>query len=254
MSEDNTDRQVVAERGTWAPPPFRFSGSGPTKDDLRAAREQHRAEDHGEPSRFAWLGRLIAALFKRPREARFPEDAELRPRTDNVITGDGSGEALPPFDPEHHEPLTRDEIEVAESYDASRVRLSQYFTLAEFTESDTAKRFGLDNTPPEEVLANLYAAAAGMEVVRDVLGGKPIIITSGYRAPLVNEKVGSKPSSAHVQGYAVDFKCPSVGPPAKIVPMLAASGLQFDQLINEYDAWVHISFDPRARRQVFRIG
>ena len=222
----------------------------------------------GEPDNFAWIGRLLARLFGRkregPREARFPEDAELAPPPVRgrvvigvdpagpdggvVIHGDGSGEALPPF-----EERERNDNVITGSPANFTVQLSQHFKLSEFTESDTAKRFGLDNTPPPEVLANLYAAAAGMEQVREALGGKPILITSGYRAPEVNAKVGSKPGSAHTQGFAVDFKCPSVGKPAEIVAKLAASGIVFDQLIDEFSAWVHISFDPRARGQVLRI-
>ena len=56
------------------------------------------------------------------------------------------------------------------------------------------------------------------------------------------------PDSAHIDGYAADFVCPSFGTPADIARAIVASGLVFDQCIQE-GTWVHISFDPRARQQ-----
>ena len=50
-------------------------------------------------------------------------------------------------------------------------------------------------------------------------------------------------------GYAADFVCPDFGSPLKIVKALAATGIQFDKLIQE-GTWVHISFAPEARRQL----
>jgi len=35
--------------------------------------------------------------------------------------------------------------------------------------------------------------------------------------------------------------------------MIIESNIQYDQLILEYDAWVHISFSARNRRQVLII-
>ena len=39
---------------------------------------------------------------------------------------------------------------------------------------------------------------------------KPVIITSGYRCPIHNKKVGGVPNSYHTQGKAVDFYVPKI--------------------------------------------
>ncbi|MFZ0267749.1 D-Ala-D-Ala carboxypeptidase family metallohydrolase [Caulobacter sp.] len=64
--------------------------------------------------------------------------------------------------------------------------LSRNFSLAELTVSANAKALGLDNTPPPQVLDRLKITAARMEIVRDMLGDKPIHVSSGYRSAEVN--------------------------------------------------------------------
>jgi hypothetical protein len=132
------------------------------------------------------------------------------------------------------------------------VQLSPHFSLSEFTISQTASRLGVDNTPDETVIARLKQTAEGMEEVRDLLGGKPILISSGYRSLAVNRALGSSDTSAHVKGYAVDFICPAFGSPLAICKALSKSKLEFDQIIEE-GTWVHISFDPRMRGEVLTM-
>lgn len=129
------------------------------------------------------------------------------------------------------------------------MQLSKHFTLAELTVTQQRR---LDNTPSEVIVARLKQTAERMEEVRKLLGGNPIIVTSGYRSPAVNKAVGSKPGSAHTQGWAVDFICPRYGTPLQICEQLGAKLPSFDQLIWE-QTWVHISFDPRNRRQILTM-
>ncbi|MFN3513931.1 MAG: D-Ala-D-Ala carboxypeptidase family metallohydrolase [Phenylobacterium sp.] len=124
--------------------------------------------------------------------------------------------------------------------------LSPHFTLEELT---ATQQRGLDNTPSAQVTANLRATAERMEAVRELLGGHPILVSSGYRSPAVNRAVGGAVRSAHLTGQAVDFVCHRFGTPKAICRKLADSPLAFDQLIEE-GTWVHVSFDPRLRRQV----
>lgn len=128
--------------------------------------------------------------------------------------------------------------------------LSAHFTLDELVHSDTAIRRGIDQTPPPVVLNNLTRTASQMELVRTLLGGKPIRINSGYRSPALNKAVGGASSSAHLTGRAVDFVCPEFGTPKEVAQMLAGCPiLTFDQIIQE-GTWVHISFDPAGRREI----
>lgn len=122
-------------------------------------------------------------------------------------------------------------------------KLSPNFSLAELTHTDT----GLPNEPNTSILAHLSNTAFQMEAVRELLG-HPIIVNSGYRGPDVNKAVRGVSTSAHCQGYAVDFTCPGFGNPTEIAFAIANSSIKFDQLIREY-GWVHISFDPRCRSE-----
>lgn len=125
------------------------------------------------------------------------------------------------------------------------MKLTEHFTLEEMTATQIR---GVDNTPHDEALGNLFFTATEMEEVRNLLG-HPIKINSAYRSPEVNKAVGGSKTSAHCQGWAVDFICPDFGLPITVCKRLALSDLKFDQLIYE-GSWVHISFDPRLRKQV----
>ncbi len=133
------------------------------------------------------------------------------------------------------------------------MQLSSHFSLDEFTHSQVALRTGYTNDPPIELLPTLKRTAQGLEAVRTLLGDKPIHISSGYRSPMVNNLVGSKPSSQHLAGKAVDFTCPAFGSPAAIVRRIVSSGIEYDQCILEFNAWVHISFSDKPRRQALII-
>lgn len=135
------------------------------------------------------------------------------------------------------------------------MKLTANFNLSEFTVSETAARQGIDNTPPSSVMPILNMTARKMEEVRIALGNHPITITSGYRSPKLNAAIGSRPTSAHVQGYAVDFVCPKAGTPREIVEKLLKSNVAFDQCIEEFppNGWVHISFAPQMRRMALTI-
>jgi zinc D-Ala-D-Ala carboxypeptidase len=127
------------------------------------------------------------------------------------------------------------------------VKLTAHFSLDELTFSSTAQRMGIDNTPDLETVARLTKLAMGLEQIRALLGA-PLHIDSGYRCPALNKAVGGVANSAHLDGYAADFVCPDYGSPLQIARAVAGSGITFDQCIQE-GTWVHVSFDPRARRQ-----
>lgn len=125
--------------------------------------------------------------------------------------------------------------------------LSAHFTLEEATISQTAARLGIVNDPPLEVVLNMKQAALGMELVRQLLG-QPIHINSWYRCPELNTAVGSKMTSDHITGFAIDFTCPTYGTPETIVKAILASNIDFKQVIYEFDSWVHIAFNGMQRQ------
>jgi hypothetical protein len=90
----------------------------------------------------------------------------------------------------------------------------------------------------------------GLERVRALLG-HPMHVTSGFRSQIVNDAVGGSATSQHRYGLAADFHCPGFGGAKEIVAAIAASDIPFDQLIEEYGEWTHVSFVRREpRRQV----
>jgi uncharacterized protein YcbK (DUF882 family) len=119
------------------------------------------------------------------------------------------------------------------------MQLSEHFTLKELTESDTAARLGIDNTPPTYVVENLKRLCMVLEEVRHAVG-KPIRVSSGYRCLKVNHAVGSKDTSQHIVGCAADIKIEGVKPD-ELMKAIIGAGIKFDQLIREFDSWVHIS-------------
>ena len=124
-------------------------------------------------------------------------------------------------------------------------QLTEHFTLEELTHTDHRE---FDNTPNEAEIANLQRLAEFLEKVKTALGGKPIMINSAYRSKQVNDAVGSKDTSQHRLGCAADIRVPNMKPD-EVVQALMASGLEYDQIIREFDSWTHISIpnDPNGK-------
>jgi zinc D-Ala-D-Ala carboxypeptidase len=119
------------------------------------------------------------------------------------------------------------------------MNLTEHFTLEELIYSDIAKRHNLDNNPDKLVISNLTRLAKLLEDVR-ALFNKPIRINSAYRSITVNSLLGSKPNSQHCIGCAADIHINGYTPD-QIVKKIIASNIQYDQIIREFDSWVHIS-------------
>lgn len=133
--------------------------------------------------------------------------------------------------------------------------MTDHFSLAELTDSQTAARLGLDNTPSPEIVDNLRLLCTTiLEPARMALG--PLRISSGYRAPAVNAAVGGDPDSAHLHGFAADVIPLAVG--KLTFARWVATCVPFDQVICEYGtreepAWIHVSAASPLRAQVLRI-
>lgn len=129
------------------------------------------------------------------------------------------------------------------------MQLSNNFSLEELIFSQTAEREDIDNTPTNEVLQNLIYTAEQLELVKQLLNGCPVLISSGYRSPALNKAVKGANTSQHVLGKAVDFTAPKYGTPRDIVAAIKASHIEYDQLILEFGRWVHISFTKSNNRK-----
>ena len=133
----------------------------------------------------------------------------------------------------------------------------KYFTMTELTSSATAKRKGIDNTPDAKAKAALSALVANvLDPLREKYG-KPIVVSSGYRCPKLNKAVGGVARSQHTKGEAADIRCvsDSRAENKRLFDLIVASGLPFDQLIDEYGYdWVHVSYkDGANRRQILHV-
>ncbi len=135
------------------------------------------------------------------------------------------------------------------------MNLSPNFTLEEMTASETAARYNIDQTPSNDVLMNLRRLALFLEEVRNLLG-KPIHINSAYRSVETNAKVNGKSTSQHCRGTAADIKVKGMTPD-QVVTAIVKSGLQYDQVIREFDSWTHLSIsngkDIEPRKQALII-
>jgi hypothetical protein len=134
--------------------------------------------------------------------------------------------------------------------------ISKHITLQEATESATALRMGIKNVPNEFVLeAMKYVAENLFEPIREWYNS-PIKINSFYRCLALNRAVKGSVTSGHVLGNSIDISAGSKEENKKIFDFIKLSGLEYDQLINEYDfTWLHISLKKTGnRKQVLKIG
>lgn len=108
-------------------------------------------------------------------------------------------------------------------------RLSENFTLDEFTRSDKAVELGIINEPGEKELAALRSLVnRTLQPLRDKLG-VPVHVNSGYRCPELNEAVGGVPTSQHQKGEAADLSVD--GKAGDILEALESGNIPFDQAI-----------------------
>ena len=135
------------------------------------------------------------------------------------------------------------------------MQLSKHFTLEEMEKSQTATRKGIKNKAGSGEIKNLGDLC--YEVLEPVRAkfDKPVTITSGYRSPELSEAIGSKSTSQHCSGEAVDFEIAGVS--NLQVALWLTNNCSFDQCILEFytgeakSGWIHVSYkDGSNRKQV----
>lgn len=135
--------------------------------------------------------------------------------------------------------------------------LSQNFSLSQLTKSS---RFSnIDNTPNEQQKENLRLLANNvLEPIRNKFGD--LIVTSAYRSPEINQRVGGSRTGDHPRGMAADI-VPRTGTKNLLeVANWIRDNLSYKQLILEMwrpeanRGWIHVSYDvSNNKKQAFEM-
>ena len=135
----------------------------------------------------------------------------------------------------------------------SKMKLSEHFTLGEFTKTKHKTADG--NIPSHAVIENLKRLCPWLEELRRRYN-EPIIINSGYRSPAVNKLAGGSNASNHLTGCAVDIRCAGKEQMiryASILLDIADSTKQdYDELLLELHGsvcWLHFAVRPKDNRR-----
>ena len=155
-----------------------------------------------------------------------------------------------------------------------QAKLSEHYTLGEMTKTST----GMMNIPSRVSIENLKRVCGWLEALRarynlryvsppsdhpahpgtpPNLGGEkdteePIIISSGYRSPEVNRRVGGSATSNHLTGCAVDIRVAGIEQALRYAVILMdyadETRQDYDELLIERNKggryWVHFAVRP----------
>ena len=144
----------------------------------------------------------------------------------------------------------------------------KYFTFHEFERSETARSLGIDNRMPELIEAHVVELVdCLLDPLREAWDA-PLVVSSGYRCPELNDAVGGSKTSAHLAGWAADL-VPESGDGRGVqelvnftVEWLTATSLPFDQMIDERSGgrrWLHLGIrnlkgEQRKEMKLYKDG
>ena len=128
----------------------------------------------------------------------------------------------------------------------------KHFTIQELTRSTTARRLGIDNTPPASAVTSLHELVDKvLDPLREAWGG-PIRVNSGYRGPELNKAVGGTPGSQHQRGEAADITVGSRNGNRRLLALIKRLDLPVDQCIDEKGCrWIHVSHRRGRNRRLY---
>jgi uncharacterized protein YcbK (DUF882 family) len=122
-------------------------------------------------------------------------------------------------------------------FNQSTHQISKHFKVKEFAQKD----FRCDKVIVDTELIDV------LEDIRTHFN-KPVIVTSGYRTPEYNAKIGGVKNSQHTKGTAADIKVSSI--PARKVQKYLKSKYPDKYGIGSYLTFTHI--DVRAKKARWR--
>jgi len=88
-------------------------------------------------------------------------------------------------------------------------KMEDYYITPNFKYSEFICKDGTE--VPEDLKIYMEIVATELQMLRNEID-KPIIITSAYRTPAYNKKVGGKPASYHLKMQAADIRVPGMKP------------------------------------------
>ncbi|WP_420601495.1 YcbK family protein [Flagellimonas sp.] len=121
------------------------------------------------------------------------------------------------------------------------MQLTKNFYKTEFESNDGA-------TMPDGVFENIKELANNLQIIRDYIE-EPLTVTSGYRSPEHNLKVGGVPNSQHLLGKAADLIAKDLTSKqlSRIIEKLTVQGQIAEGGIGLYNGFVH--YDIRGARK-----
>jgi zinc D-Ala-D-Ala carboxypeptidase len=128
------------------------------------------------------------------------------------------------------------------------MNLTPHFTLEEMERSQAAIRHGIINKADARQTKALTDLCLNVLEPLRTLVGKSINVQSGFRNPSVNSIVGGSATSQHMKGEAADINVEGMTP-AELFSLIKNSTLPYDQLIDEFSSWVHVSYKATQRHQ-----
>ncbi|MGY2462227.1 D-Ala-D-Ala carboxypeptidase family metallohydrolase [Vreelandella sulfidaeris] len=133
------------------------------------------------------------------------------------------------------------------------------FPRHEFEASQTATRRGIDNTIPDDLLGDAAKLSWFLQELRNKINRihrsetrareLPVIISSGYRCLELNKAIGGATKSQHSAAQAADISVPGMTS-QELVEFIAKHMPNYDQLIEEFGRWVHVSIADKPRGSV----
>ncbi|MGR3617280.1 MAG: D-Ala-D-Ala carboxypeptidase family metallohydrolase [Paracoccaceae bacterium] len=133
--------------------------------------------------------------------------------------------------------------------------LSKHFDLFSLCHSETAEEEEFNNLPRNDaIIRNLRLLCQNVLDPAMSHFDLPLCVTSGYRCPELNAKIGGLASSQHMQGQAADVMM--AGLRNDELALWFIENTDFDELILEkFDprcgeyGWVHVSYVETGNRQ-----
>lgn len=124
--------------------------------------------------------------------------------------------------------------------------ITKNFSWEEFERSNKAAELGIDNTIPDNTVAeNINALVFNvLQPLRDACG-HPLRVNSGYRSKALNKAIKGAANSQHTRGEAADIHEDN---PFTLAWLVLHIGLPFDQLIL-YDTFIHLSHKRNGQQR-----